>query len=85
MDRGDWRATIQGITKSWTLLSTHIRHKNQVEGSCVVSYLQTLEVMQQGTKAKSKSRGLRLCPVVEVSKHLRTCVENNHILKDQII
>ena len=23
MDRGAWRATVQGVTKSWTQLSTH--------------------------------------------------------------
>ena len=28
MDRGAWRATVHGVTKSWTRLSTHT-HKTQ--------------------------------------------------------
>ena len=30
MDRGAWRATVPGVTKSWTRLNTHAQHTDLI-------------------------------------------------------
>ena len=41
MDRGSWQATVHGVSKSWTQLSTHRRNHTFKEGShCLILTMQ---------------------------------------------
>ena len=48
-DRGSWQATVQGVSKSWTWLSTHTLYLHDFKISCLCSPLKLIEQFQLPT------------------------------------